>query len=249
MNIWWVTTFPDKAWPVYAQDCIQGLIRHLPLESRLCAALDSEELAAEIRKLLRASDLLETGWQSDHQAFVQRNNGRDHPAEYRLQATRFCHKIFVLNHFFNLAQKAAAVPEYLVWWDADAMLTRNITDEDLATVLPRENEACSYLGRKDWDHSECGFMGFNMKHKGAGEMIRFMHHYYDQDLIFGLPQWHDSFLFDIARSEYKCRNLSEGVPGNNVWAATALAAFSEHWKGDEAKKRKKALSDKELFAK
>lgn len=248
MKIAWVTTFPDAAWELYAKACLHSLARFLPTNAALFVGLDNVALREPVQALLRPGDKFYCGWLAEHAAFVQANKSRDHATEYRLMATRFCHKIFVIKRVLDEVLAAGGF-DYLVWWDGDALLTRTPTPDDLQKVLPRENEVVSYLGRKDWDHSECGFMGFNLKHKGAAEIITFMHHYYVSELVFSLPQWHDSYLFDVARAGQPCRNISEGVAGNNVWAHTALAAFSEHWKGERAKARNKALTDTELFGK
>lgn len=248
MKIAWVTTFPDAAWDVYAQTCLKSLSQHLPKNISLFVGLDGHALREPVQALLRQSDHLYCGWQPDHTAFVQANKARDHASEYRLMATRFCHKVFVFKRVLDEIIAASGF-DYLVWWDADALLTRTPSHDDLQKVLPGKDEAVSYLGRKDWDHSECGFMGFNLHHKGAAEIIGFMHHYYVSELVFSLPQWHDSYLFDVARGGQPCRNISEGVAGNNVWAHTALADFSEHWKGERAKARNRALTDAELFGK
>ncbi|NDE90220.1 MAG: hypothetical protein EB059_03655 [Alphaproteobacteria bacterium] len=248
MRLWLVTTFPNAAWDVYAQVCLQSLVDYLPDTVKLCVGLDDAQLENPVRALLSPQHELWVGRNGDHQGFIAQFQNRDHASEYRLQAARFCHKIFVLK---KIMDKAAALPEdtrptYIIWWDADARLTRAVTQIELEALMPTGQEAVSYLGRKDWDHSECGFMGFNMAHEGK-EIIDWMHMYYVQGLVFSLPQWHDSYLFDVARKTHRGKNLSEGVPGNNVWAATALGVFSEHWKGQAAKQQRRSSTDAELF--
>lgn len=279
MHLWWVTTFPNSAWETYALESLLSLTKCLPQQFKLCIGLDDAVLLPMVKKLLQqggdGGDLnhsssaenhaatkddekltshprawdVKAGWSPDHQEFVTRYKSRDHATDYRLQATRFAHKVFVLKHFLDAALKTSPRPDYLVWWDADAILTRTVNADEIAALMPGADEACSYLGRKDWDHSECGFMAFNLANGGAEAILNFMHHYYTEGLVFSLPQWHDSYLFDVARADRPCRNLSAGVPGNNVWAGTPLACFSEHRKGVLAKQRKKALTDAELFGK
>ncbi len=261
MHIWLVTTFANAAWNVYARTCLQSLKDNLPQAVKLCVGLDDDELYGPVKHMLDTPShdgksihehgMFEIflGRGTDHQAFINQFKGRDHPTEYRLQATRFCHKIFVLKKVMDKAMKLAddIRPSHIIWWDADARLLRPVKPEEIEALMPTGEEAVSYLGRRDWDHSECGFMGFSLE-KGKA-IIDFMHSYYVQGLVFSLPQWHDSYLFDVARKNYTCKNLSEGVPGNNVWAGTALGEFSEHWKGETAKERGKPMTDAELFAK
>jgi hypothetical protein len=179
----------------------------------------------------------------DHLEFVTRFKTRDHPTEYRMRATTFCHKIFTLHHF---ADKVGN-PDFLVWWDGDAIMNRPVALDELAKLMPREGEVASYLGRKDWDHSECGFVAYNMR-AGGKALLDAMHYYYVSGSIFSLAQWNDCYLFDQLRKGQPAYNISEGVPGNNVWEHTLLSQFSEHRKGVEAKQRGKALSDREFYA-
>lgn len=248
-TFWLATTFPNTAWALYAQESLAALTRHLPPACRFFVGLDDAALAGAVQGLLRAQDVVLVGMQPDHAAFVQENKHRDHAQDYRLQAVRFCHKVFVLRHVLSraLAEPESLRPEFLLWWDADAILNRAVTEAELLALCPRGDETCSYLGRKDWDHSEAGFIGFNIANGGAEKILSFMHTYYTQGFVYSLPQWHDSYLFDVARGDLPARNLSAGVAGNNVWAGTALASFSEHRKGHEAKARGRALTDKELF--
>ena len=262
MHLWLVTTFGNSAWDVYAKTCLQSLKDNLPQDVKICVGLDDDTLYGPVKQILDTPShdgksihehgIFEIfpGRSRDHEAFITQFKGRDHPTEYRLQATRFCHKIFVLKKVMDKAIQLGEHirPTHIIWWDADARLTRALKPEDLEAIMPIGEEAVSYLGRRDWDHSECGFMGFSLEH-GGKTIIDFMYNYYVQGLVFSLPQWHDSYLFDVARKNYTCKNLSEGVPGNNVWAGTALGTFSEHWKGEAAKARNKPMTDAELFKK
>ncbi len=260
MRLWLVTTFANAAWERYASACLHSLNEYLPHAVKLCVCLDDDALYGSVKHMLdtRPHDgmsmdkrgLFEifVGRGGEHQAFINQFKTRDHPTEYRLQATRFCHKVFVLKGVMDKAiQLAQAIrPTHIIWWDADARLTRAVTPNELEALMPAGDEAVSYLGRRDWDHSECGFMGFSLE-QGGTSIIDFMHTYYVQGLVFSLPQWHDSYLFDVARKNCICKNISDGVPGNNVWAATALGKFSEHWKGESAKERNRPMTDRELF--
>lgn len=261
MHLWLVTTFANASWDVYAHTCLQSLKDNLPEGVKICVGLDDDALELPVKHILNKTQrdgksLHEHGMYEmfigrsiEHQNFINQFKNRDHPTEYRLQAVRFCHKIFVLKRAMDKAMILAPEirPTHIIWWDADARLTRPVAPEELEAIMPTGEEAVSYLGRRDWDHSECGFMGFQLE-KGKA-IIDFMFSYYVQGLVFSLPQWHDSYLFDVARKNYTCKNLSEGVPGNNVWAQTALGEFSEHWKGEAAKARGKPMTDEELFKK
>ncbi|NBX73114.1 MAG: hypothetical protein EBZ69_05700 [Alphaproteobacteria bacterium] len=244
-TIWWTTTFGNYAWDVYGRECVESFGQYLPAEVRACVGLDDDELASECEKLLRAGDHVQIGVMAAKEKFITQYAAKDHPRNYRLQAARFCHKIFFLKTMMEKSHHHT--PRYLVWWDADAIVNRPLSMNDIQPLLPTPQQAYSYLGRKDWDHSECGFMVFCLESEAARKIIDDMIELYTEGLVFTLPQWHDSYVFDHVRDKTLGLNISEGVAGNNVWAHTPLGSFSEHRKGIEAKFRKRALTDTELL--
>lgn len=161
--------------------------------------------------------------------------------EYRLDTVRFCHKIYAISEGVKyLTDK----DELYVWWDADAWLTAPITSESFKELLSPVDWVGAYLGRKDWDHTETGFIAFNMKNPESKNMINAMVKLYDSGNVFKLSQGRtDSCVYDVVREAYtkqrgqKFLNLSEGVSGSHVWPNTVLAKFSEHAKGPEAKSK------------
>lgn len=159
--------------------------------------------------------------------------------EYRLDVVRFCHKIFAVGEAVNHLNKSDTL---LVWWDADAMLTAPLTEQKLKTGLGPFDWVAASLGRKDWDHTETGFMAFNLQHEGGLSFIKDMVHIYESEQIFKLQHGRtDSFVYDVVKDIYekqrggKFKNISEGISGTHVWPNTFLAKFSEHHKGPEAK--------------
>lgn len=49
-----------------------------------------------------------------------------------------------------------------------------------------------------------------------------------------LPEWNDSYIFDVIRKEFaseKIKNLSSGIEVNNVWPKTILNKYMTHLKG------------------
>lgn len=159
--------------------------------------------------------------------------------EYRLDVVRFCHKIYAVGEGLKYLNKD---DDLYIWWDADAFLTDKLTKQKLKTKLGPFNWLAASLGRKDWDHTETGFMAFNLKNPEALNFIKDMVRMYDSRQVFKMPRGRtDSFVYDIVADAYKkhksqpFKNLSEGVPGNDVWPQTVLADFSTHLKGFEAK--------------
>lgn len=233
------TTFPDNCWKVYAEQMLKSFVTYWPKEIPILVQLDSDMLRDDVQRVLRPNfDGVICGWEQDHLDFVTRNKGKDDANNYRKQAVRFCHKVFALKGVLESINRAKAdkmpdAPRYLIWLDADVLTTRQVTIDEIKKCLPKEGDAVSYMGRKDWDHSECGWLAFDLEN-GGGEIIEKMLNYYKSDEVFKLEQWHDSFVFDQV-GHTKCTNLTPGATGMEVWPQSPMAAWSRHYKGPIAK--------------
>lgn len=239
-----ISTFGNESWNLYAKKMLESFVAYWPKEIALCVFLDDETLKPEVEKIIRPQDGLVCGWDDQHKAFVERNKHKDDPNDYRKQAVRFCHKVFALKQAAEF-WKANPGPEsarYLIWLDADVHTTRKIELNELQMCLPKDGDAVAYLGRKDWDHSECGWLAFDLQNLGHN-IIDEMFEYYKNDMMFisdkrdgSLPQAHDSAVFDFIRCNlYKATNLTEGKPGREIWPHSPMAAWSRHYKGPAAK--------------
>lgn len=242
MNIAVITTFPNDSWEIYSKKMLESFVRYWPADVDLCIELDNDLLFHETRKIMRPNDAAAVGWTPDHQAFVERNKGRDDPQDYRKQAVRFCHKVFAIHRAYAAIQEQKAhgegYPRYLIWMDADVLTTRQVTVDDLKACLPKEGDAVAYLGRKDWDHSECGWLAFDLEN-GGGDFIESVKNDYVTDNVFNLPQWHDSWIWDqyITPPKMRVTNLSPNAAGIDAWQASPMAAWSTHYKGPVAKQQ------------
>lgn len=184
----------------------------------------------------------------NYKAFLDKHRGN--PAacgvwndgyEYRLDAVRFCHKIYAIEEGLKYLTPE---DELYIWWDADAWLTAQISEDIIKEAIGPIDWLAASLGRKDWDHTETGFIAFNMTNSETRNFINTMTKLYDTGHVFKLAQGRtDSFVYDVVKDAFskqkgqKFKNISEGVPGNHVWPHTTLAAFSEHAKGPVAKSK------------
>lgn len=233
-----VTTFGNEHFEIYAKRMLESFVANWPAEVPILVQTDTPTLAAEINKIIRPHDGLKSGWEPDHKAFVERNKDKDDPNNYRKQAVRFCHKVFALKFALDATMKAKAAgaedtPRHLIWMDADVLTTRKVTPEDIMKCLPKEGDAVSYMGRKDWDHSECGWLAFDLENDGD-QLIKSMYMYYTLGEVFKLDQWHDSWVFDKCYCEGRT-NLTPNATGMEVWPQSPMAPWSKHYKGPIAK--------------
>lgn len=238
-----VTTFPNGMWDIYARKMLQSFVTNWPAEIPLLVALDNDALAPDVDKIIRPQDALAIGPEPDHAAFIQRNHTKDHPSDYRKQAVRFCHKVFAIHRAVKaIAKQTEGIkPRYLIWMDADVLTTRKVTLADIEAALPKEGDAVSYLGRKDWPHSECGWLAFDLENSGD-MVIDAVFKAYCRDEIFNHEQWHDSWIFDRVRASFtienqagRWTNLTADKPGIDIWQHSPMAAWSTHYKGPVAK--------------
>jgi hypothetical protein len=93
----------------------------------------------------------------------------------------------------------------MYWIDADSLTFDDVTHDLLERVLPG-GFYTDYLGRNN-THPECGFMGFDLDHAYNREFMEFWRQLYDEDLVFDLPEWHDSYVYDMTRKAYQAKGL------------------------------------------
>lgn len=234
-----ITTFPDSSWDVYSKRMLESFVANWPAEVPIMVKLDTDKLSSEINKVLRSYDGLACGWEKEHAAFVERNKGKDDPENYRKQAVRFCHKVFAIKFALDAVNKAKAagedgLPRYLIWLDADVLTTRQVTPADIEKCLPKDGDAVSYMGRKDWPHSECGWLAFDLEN-GADLIVEEMYKQYVSDAIFLYDELHDSWVFDQIVPAFKATNLTPDANGMEVWPQSPMASWSKHYKGPIAK--------------
>lgn len=243
-NIAVITTFPNYAWEIYAKAMIESYVKSWPAEVPLLIQLDDDCLVKDVQKLLRPQDAIAVGQMPDHKAFIERNKDKDDKDNYRKQAVRFCHKVFAIKRALDAIEDAHKNKEpaacYLIWMDADVITNKPVTMDDIKLCLPKEGDAVAYLGRKDWDHSECGWLAFDLEN-GGEKIIEDIFNYYKTDKVFEFSQWHDSFIWDQIIVKFrieknmKFTNLTIDKPGMDIWPQSPMGKWSTHYKGPVAK--------------
>jgi len=161
-------------------------------------------------------------------------------SDYRSCAAKFAHKVFA----YTDPNRPGC--DWWIWLDADTETFKPVDEEWIKQALPRiaftgfqDDEICSYLGRKDWNASETGWLAFNTKL--ADPFLKRMREVYTSGEIFDHLEWCDGYIFDRVREEFeaeghKFRNLSAEVPGMHPWPETMLGQRMKHYKGPLRKK-------------
>lgn len=246
-NIAVITTFPNSMWDVYGKKMIKSFVEYFPKDITLMVKLDDDLLAQQLSGMLRPNDAIAVNSTPEHVAFIERNKSKDDPQNYRFQPTRFCHKVFTISEALNAIlkhkkahsenpDKVSEPPRYLVWLDADVAIQRLVTRDEVRAALPLQGHAAATLGRRDWPHSECGWLAFDLEN-GGDKIIAEMFRMYTTDEILKLEQHHDSWAFDhiVKTNNIPVTNLTPDAPGLDVWQYSPMGKWSIHYKGPKAK--------------
>ena len=216
------TSFSPKGYEVYGKKFLETFLEFWPID--IAVFYEGQKPDISDSRIIY-HDLLED---MEFRAF-QDEYGYFSGKDYRFMATKFSPKVFA---------KTSIRPEcdWYIWVDADVVTTRKIDERFFNETCPGGFTG-AYLGRKDWDTSECGFVPYNLN-LGGGEFLDKFRRIYTTGELFSLPQWHDSFVFDHLREQNVnlwFKNLSENVSGNHVWPNTILGEYMIHNKGPVAK--------------
>lgn len=238
MKIAVCTTFPNEQWNICAAEMLAEFHAHWPEDIKLFVQIDEQD--EETSKKLHNAIVETVGegrsfishlFDKDQKDFIDR--WKDHkPKTYLHDVVKFSNKIFALE---KCADAIKDDYDYLIWLDADVITKKQVTHDWLRTVLPAQDEVCSYLGREGF-YSECGWVAYNLK-AGGYNLLKNMKDYYVKDVFINIKEgWTDCHVFDHARQGLKCLNLSANYVPNqspiDVWPLTKLAEKLVHRKGN-----------------
>lgn len=236
-----VTSFHKKHEEVYGLKMLDSVVsKWKPTDFKLHVYLEGYDGKSDG---LPQADFIEYRHLENIQAradFITRNsdkNGRfgEAPYNYRMDAVRFCHKVYAMSDlFFELLD--AGSEDWMVWLDADTITKKMFKAEDAAKILIPEVDIV-HLGRIDIDYSETGFVGFNLSMHNACSLLVDLRGAYDTDEVLAYREWTDAFVFTRLLKIYeahgaKARNLSEGVRGLAVFDQCMLNEYFTHNKGN-----------------
>jgi len=222
-----VTTFGRKHYGLYGRRFIESYLKHWPVSIPLWVYYEGTKPDIQSPRIT----YVDLDQDADRQKFMDEKF--DTSSDYRFQAVRFSHKVFALTDPKRIASKAA---QWWIWLDADIETHAKVDEEFVEAVCP-EGFAGSYLGRKDWPHSECGFVGFNTQYRADEFLAKFRNAYVTGE-IFNMKEWHDSYVFDQLREGW-WHNISADLSGLEVFNQSILGTRMRHDKGPVAKKKMK----------
>ena len=243
-----ITTFNEYGYNLYAKNMLMAFDQYWPKDITLHIYSENCKVDLNLSSRMIIYDL--------HESFPDlvkfKDKHRNNPIangskmkdgtlnfeqnHFKWDAVRFSNKVYaVTNCALNFNS------DILIWLDADTLTFSTPSENILKSVLPDKNEYCSYLGRTGKYHSECGWVGYNLKHSINIEFMTYWKSLYDHETLFSLREYHDSFVFDEVRRKFealgKCKNknitpVTEGKksPGH-PFIASKLGTFMDHAKG------------------
>ena len=162
---------------------------------------------------------------------------------FEWEAVRFSHKSFSI---FHAAQHCSS--DVLFWIDADVFVFADVPRAFLELLMPADC-LVSYLGRPKL--SECGFVGYNLRHPAIRPFLADFEALYTRDTLFSLRRGtDDGHAFDVLRRRYErrgCRThdiaAGAGREGGHVFVNSVLGRYMDHLKGDRKAAGSSAASD------
>lgn len=232
------STFPNSMWEICAAEMLQNFALFWPEEIKIYIQLDEQgddtriPINDKIMTVLGEDrSFICAGWDNPQKEFLERWKAHK-PDSYLFDVVKFSHKVFALEKCADAIKDSY---DYLIWLDSDVITKQQITYDWLKTVLPADDEVCSYLGREGW-YSECGWVAYNLK-AGGYDLLKSMKDMYTSDEFqFNKKGWTDCHVFDECRGALKAKNLSpfyiKDKTDIDVWPKSALAACMVHRKGN-----------------
>ena len=267
MKIKLITSYKPGTWNEFAKRSVDSMAKHLPKEVDIFLYCE-EEKPADVHTRVNCIDLnaaepeltnFKTKYKNDPVANgkiqtieggVRRSKkltGLDKDKDSFLwDAVRFANKVFcVVNAVRNSKNY-----DYVVWLDADTFVFQTMPIEFLIDILPTST-MLTYLGRETV-YPECGFVGYDLKHKDTVDFINEWEQLYVTGEVFNLLEWHDSAVFWELSKKFKAeKNIGvndigyrKGVTGHHVFVNSVLGLYIDHFKGN--RKSKKSSTKKDL---
>ena len=250
MKIAVVTTFNNKLYKEYAYKFIETYFDHWPWDLYVYSEDEIQYNSVFTRKQERLFEYNTFKEVPECKAFVERNKNRPLvPAkrfenlwadikEFRHDGVRFCYKVYAYADFIlNKSENYEGV----ICIDADSWFFKRIDGRFIKKHISKPGSMLSYLGRGPTYHSEAGFIYFDLTHSHTKNYLEQMKKFYDKDLIYQIPEQHDSYVWDYVRERFEAKGVSTNNIGDgkigHVQARSILGKVYDHVKGRKPKKR------------
>lgn len=254
-----VTTFSRKQWDDYVHALLPRSIELWPKEVEWQVWLDDKIAFPAFPPMPFTLGNIKYRVLSDdpeHELFMQKWNDRvrrnpalkheitvkRYPTGYTLDAGTFAHKVFAFT-----SKEARDGADWLIFLGSDVETLRAVDMEWLGDMLAGD---ISHLGRKDIRSSETDWLAVRTRPDNDGDpdckywgdwFLDALRHVYTSGDIYHYGEWIDGFVTARLVEVFKgmgvdISNLSEGIPGLDVFEKSVLGQRLRHHKGPGGKK-------------
>jgi hypothetical protein len=238
-----ISSFNQRLYDEYAWRFLESFHRFWPKDVKLYVYTEDcqPQTAGEVRDLLRCCPQLV----AFKQACARDEFDAPTPAKksFRYDAVRFAHKVFSI---FHGTRNVTA--DKVFWIDADVVTFAPVPHSFLDACLP--DDCYTACLKRDGNFSECGFVGYNLRHPIHAEFMQAWEELYTSGRLFELAEWHDSFVYDHVRRGFESQGKlrSHNLSGAHTAAAhpfvnSELGRYMDHLKGPRKTTGKSRPSD------
>lgn len=230
-----VTSFHVKSWDTYTKRFMESFKQHWPKRVKLYAFYHDGEIPAHaptasniFYRRLNHPEMLE---------FKEKHKDKDggNPYNYRLDAIKFCHKVFALTEMAEELRVNKSKQKWLFWLDADTVSKKKLPLKEINSWLNPEADIV-YLGRTAIDYCESSFLAFNMEQVPSHVFLEDFRGLYISGELFGYREWHDGFVFERLLRLHRAHglnahNLTPECKDLQAFNSSPLAEYLHHFKG------------------
>jgi predicted O-methyltransferase YrrM len=255
-----VTSFSEEGYNTYAKEMLESVAsKWNPKHFKLYAYyhdFDIKKVDHPVSSSIVYIHLNDVKEMLDYREKMKKHDGTEGgkmPYNWRLDAIKWCHKVYALTDcaFKMMEEKRnPEEPHWLIWIDADTIATKRLEVSAMEKWLP-EQASIVHLGRKDVDYSETSFMGFNLQYHDACSILADLRGCYTIGETISYREWHDGFIFERLLNIYKAHgmvvnNLSENAKGLSAFMQSPLSEYFIHYKGNLKNKKGELAQDIKL---
>lgn len=232
-----VTSFHAKSWDTYAKRFMESFQKLWPKSVKLYAFYHDGDIPKDAPsgsnisyRKLNHPEMLEF-----KERFKDKNGGS--PYNYRLDAIKFCHKVFALTEMAEELRTNKSKQQWLMWLDADTVTKKKLPLREIKSWQEPKADVV-YLGRKAIDYCESSFLAFNMDNIPAHVLLEDFRGLYLSGELFGYREWHDGFAFERLLRMHRVHglnthDLTPNCEDLQAFNSSPLAEYLHHFKGPD----------------
>jgi len=232
-----VTSFHAKSWDTYAKRFMESFKQHWPKKVKLYAFYHDGEIPTDaptatniVYRKLNHAEMLQ--FKEKHKDKTGGN-----PYNYRLDAIKFCHKVFAITEMAEELRVNKSKQNWLMWLDADTVTKKKLPLKEVKSWVEPEADIV-YLGRKAIDYCESSFLGFNMDNVPAHVFLEDFRGLYLSGELFGYREWHDGFVFERLLRMHRAHglvthDLTPDCEDLQAFNSSPLSKYLHHYKGPD----------------